>query len=105
MFPDAGVSAAVIVGGVALVSNWRTQRMATAAIQAAHNGPMTDRWVSAVKLLAATGTSDRSIARTMLSTPASIAPDDFTCNTRSVEPRSFASAIESRTSDSFGGSK
>src|SRR5688572_25050860 len=55
MFPDAGVSAAVIVGGVALVSNWRTQRMANAAILAAQQGPMTDRWVSAVKLLASTG--------------------------------------------------
>lgn len=59
MFPDPGVSAAVIVGGVALVSNWRTQRIATAAIEAAQQGPMTDRWVSAVKLLASTGTSDQ----------------------------------------------
>ena len=55
MFPDAGVSAALIVGGVALVSNWRTQRAATAAILAAQHGPMTDRWVSAVKLLASAG--------------------------------------------------
>src|SRR5688572_8113665 len=59
MFPDAGVSAAVIVGGVALVSSWRTQQMATAAILAAQQGPMTDRWVSAVKLLASTGTADQ----------------------------------------------
>jgi uncharacterized protein YjbI with pentapeptide repeats len=59
MFPDPGVSAAVVVGGVALVSNWRTQRLAHAAIEAAQNGPMTDRWVSAVKLLAACGTADR----------------------------------------------
>jgi hypothetical protein len=60
MFPDPGVSAAVIVGGVALVSNWRTQRMAAAAILAAQHGPMTDRWVSAVKLLASAGASDRT---------------------------------------------
>lgn len=59
MFPDAGVSAAVIVGGVALVSNWRTQRMATAAILAAQQGPMTDRWVSAVRLLASATESDQ----------------------------------------------
>jgi uncharacterized protein YjbI with pentapeptide repeats len=59
MFPDPGVSAAVIVGGVALVSNWRTQRIATTAIQMAQQGPMTDRWVSAVKLLASTGTADQ----------------------------------------------
>ena len=40
----------------------------------------------------ATGTSDRSMARTMSSTPASIAPDDFTWSTSSVDPRSLASA-------------
>lgn len=50
----------MIVGGVVLVSNWRTQRAATAAIQAAQHGPMTDRWVSAVKLLASAGAPDRS---------------------------------------------
>ena len=50
---DPGVGAAVIIGGAALVSNWRTHKLATAAIQAAQSGPMTDRWVSAVKLLAA----------------------------------------------------
>ena len=55
MFPDPGVSAAVIVGGVALVSNWRTHRLVVTAIEAAQNGPMTDRWVSAVRLLAACG--------------------------------------------------
>ena len=60
MFPDPGVSAAVIVGGVVLVSCWRTQRAATAAIQAAQHGPITDRWVSAVKLLASAGASDGS---------------------------------------------
>lgn len=59
MFPDAGVSAAVIVGGVALVSSWRTQRTATAAILAAQQGPMTDRWVSAVRLLASAGVADQ----------------------------------------------
>src|SRR4051812_40610831 len=59
MFPDPGVSAAVIVGGVALVSNWHTQRTATTAIQAARNGPMTDRWVSAVRLLASIGTFEQ----------------------------------------------
>ena len=53
----------------------------------------------------ATGTSDRSMARTMSSTPASIAPDDFTWSTSNVDPRSLASLIESRTSDSFGVSK
>lgn len=58
MFPDPGVSAALVVGGVALVSNWRTQRAAAAAILAAQHGPMTDRWVSAVKLLASFGASD-----------------------------------------------
>ena len=33
MFPDLGVSAALVVGGVALISNWSTQRAASAAIQ------------------------------------------------------------------------
>src|SRR5687768_4366057 len=59
MLPDPGVSAAVIVGGVALVSNWRTHRMAAAAIMVAQSGPMTERWVSAVRLLAACGTRDQ----------------------------------------------
>ena len=45
------------------------------------------------------------MARTMSPTPASIAPDDFTWSTSNVDPRSLASAIESRTSDSFGESK
>jgi hypothetical protein len=59
MMPDPGVTAACIVGGVALVSNWRTQRTASAAIMMAQNGPMTERWVSAVRLLAACGSTDQ----------------------------------------------
>jgi hypothetical protein len=59
---DPGVTAAVIIGGAALVSNWRTHRLATTAIIAAQSGPMTERWVSAVKLLAAcSGTHQRSV--------------------------------------------
>ncbi len=40
-----------------------------------------------------------------VATSASMAPPDFTWSTSSVEPRALASAIESRTSDSLGGSK
>lgn len=43
MLPDPGLSAAVIIGGVALVSNWRTHRMAATATLAAQGGPMTER--------------------------------------------------------------
>lgn len=61
MFGDPGIIAAVIVVGVALVSSWRTQRIATAALQAAQHGPMTERWIGAVKLLGSTaGSSGQS---------------------------------------------
>jgi len=54
MLFDAAVDAAVILVTVpALVMNWRTQRAATMVVASASmTGPMTDRWKSAVEMLA-----------------------------------------------------
>jgi hypothetical protein len=54
MLFDAAVDAAVILVTVpALLMNWRTQRAATMVVASASmTGPMTDRWKSAVEMLA-----------------------------------------------------
>jgi hypothetical protein len=60
MVIDAAVDAAVLLVTVpTLVMNWRTQRAAAAVVSAAaQNAPMTDRWNSAVTMLAHGGAAD-----------------------------------------------
>jgi uncharacterized protein YjbI with pentapeptide repeats len=63
MLFDAAVDAAVILVTVpALVMNWRTQRAATSVVASAQlTGPMTDRWRSAVDMLAGGESGDASL--------------------------------------------